>query len=100
MRETEESRQIGISLLHSGMAEIWGDVRAPDAVAFDRRLDELSATVCPADPRTKAQRRADALSALAARDAVRLRFAGLSGEETGCHGRGCRHPCAGRSRHG
>ncbi len=66
-RETEESRHIGISPLDSGMAEIWGDVRAPDAVAFDRRLDELAATVCPADPRTKAQRRADALSALAAR---------------------------------
>jgi|HubBroStandDraft_3_1064219.scaffolds.fasta_scaffold38680_2 hypothetical protein len=66
-RETEESRHIDIAPLHSGMAEIWGDVRAPDAVAFDRRLDELAATVCPADPRTKAQRRADALSALAAR---------------------------------
>jgi hypothetical protein len=66
-RETEENRHIGISPLQSGMAEIWGDVRAPDAVAFDRRLDELAATVCPADPRTKAQRRADALSALAAR---------------------------------
>ncbi len=66
-RETEERRHIGISPLHSGMAEIWGDVRAPDAIAFDRRLDELAATVCPADPRTKAQRRADALSALAAR---------------------------------
>jgi len=66
-RETEENRHIGISPLHSGMAEIWGDVRAPDALAFDRRLDELAATVCSADPRTKAQRRADALSALATR---------------------------------
>jgi Domain of unknown function (DUF222) len=66
-RETEENRHIGISPLQCGMAEIWGDVRAPDAVAFDRRLDELAATVCLADPRTKAQRRADALSALAAR---------------------------------
>jgi Domain of unknown function (DUF222) len=60
-RETEENRHIGISPLHSGMAEIWGDVRAPDALAFDRRLDELAVTVCSADPRTKAQRRADAL---------------------------------------
>jgi hypothetical protein len=66
-RETAESRHIGISPLQSGMAEIWGDVRAPDAVAFDRRLNELAATVCSADPRTKAQRRADALSALAGR---------------------------------
>jgi hypothetical protein len=66
-READENRHIGISPQFSGMAEIWGDVRAPDALAFDRRLDELAATVCPADPRTKAQRRADALSALAAR---------------------------------
>jgi hypothetical protein len=66
-RETEEKRHIGISPLQSGMAEIWGDVRAPDALAFDRRLNELAATVCAGDPRTKAQRRADALSALAAR---------------------------------
>jgi Domain of unknown function (DUF222) len=66
-RQTDEDRHIGVAPLHSGMAEIWGDVRAPDALAFDRCLDELAATVCPADPRTKAQRRADALSALAAR---------------------------------
>ena len=75
-RETEESRHIDIAPLHSGMAEIWGDVRAPDAVAFDRRLDELAATVCPADPRTKVQRRADALSALAARATAMPRACG------------------------
>lgn len=66
-RDADEDRQVGVSWLPNGMAEIWGDVRAPDATAFDRRLDELAATACPADPRTKAQRRADALSALAAR---------------------------------
>jgi Domain of unknown function (DUF222) len=66
-RETDEGRHIGVSPLDSGMAEIWGNVRAPDAIALDRRLDELAATVCAGDPRTKAQRCADALSALAAR---------------------------------
>jgi len=66
-RESDQNRHVGISPLESGLAEIWGNVRAPDALAFDRRLDELAGTVCPADPRTKAQRRADALSALAAR---------------------------------
>ncbi len=64
-RETEKSRHIGVAPLHSGRAEIWGDVRGPDALAFDQRLDELAATVCPGDPRTKAQRRADALAARA-----------------------------------
>ncbi len=66
-RSIDETRHIGVSPLHSGLAEIWGDVRTPDALAFDQRLDELAATVCSADPRTKEQRRADALSALAAR---------------------------------
>lgn len=66
-RTADESRHIGVSAQHSGLAEIWGDVRAPDALAFDQRLNELAASVCPADPRTKEQRRADALSALAAR---------------------------------
>jgi Domain of unknown function (DUF222) len=76
-RETDENRHVGISPLQSGMAEIWGDVRAPDALAFDRSLDELAATVCPADPRTKAQRRADALSALAARGTAMACACGL-----------------------
>ncbi|KPN48499.1 hypothetical protein AN931_18250, partial [Mycobacterium intracellulare subsp. chimaera] len=39
--------------------------------ALDRRLDALAATVCAHDPRTREQRRADALGALAA-DADRL----------------------------
>jgi hypothetical protein len=37
-----------------------------DAHALDRRLSALAATVCEHDPRTAAQRRADALGALAA----------------------------------
>jgi hypothetical protein len=50
----------------SGMAYVSGSVVATDGQALDRRLDELAATVCDADPRTAAQRRADALGALAA----------------------------------
>ncbi|EUA52570.1 hypothetical protein I552_8678 [Mycobacterium xenopi 3993] len=37
-----------------------------DAHALDKRLDGLAATVCAHDPRTRQQRRADALGALAA----------------------------------
>lgn len=44
---------------------------SPDAQALDQRLDALAATVCVHDPRTREQRRADALGALAA-DADRL----------------------------
>ena len=53
------------------MSEIRGHLFSPDAQALDHRLSALAATVCAHDPRTRAQRRADALGALAA-DAERL----------------------------
>lgn len=49
-----------------GLASLFGTVLAPDAVAFDTRLDQLADTVCAGDPRTTAQRRADAVAALVA----------------------------------
>lgn len=59
-----KDRYINVSESMSGIAEIYGNVFASTARALDRRLDELAGTVCEADPRTKAQRRADALTAL------------------------------------
>lgn len=50
----------------SGMAWVSGTVFATAGRALDRRLDELAGSVCAADPRTREQRRADALGALAA----------------------------------
>ncbi len=50
----------------SGMAYVTGSVFATDGQLLDRRLAAVAATVCAADPRTVAQRRADALGALAA----------------------------------
>lgn len=64
-RHRHEDRHIGVGPDNAGMAQVWGSVRAPAAAALDARLDALAATVCPADPRTKQQRRADALEALA-----------------------------------
>ena len=49
----------------TGMARMYATLFVPDAAALDARLDALADTVCPADPRTKEQRRADALGALA-----------------------------------
>ena len=49
----------------TGMATMYARLFVPDAAALDTRLDALADTVCPADPRTKEQRRADALGALA-----------------------------------
>jgi Domain of unknown function (DUF222) len=59
-------RYLNVSQSLSGIAEIYGNVFANTARVLDRRLDELAGTVCEADPRTKAQRRADALTALVA----------------------------------
>lgn len=64
-RSADEDRHIGIGSDRRGMAELWGSLRAPDALALDARLNQLAETVCAQDPRTKAQRRADAAGALA-----------------------------------
>ena len=45
------------------MAGIWGKLPLTEGAALDARLDELAATVCREDPRTKEQRRIDALCA-------------------------------------
>ena len=55
-----------------GTSDISGRLLTTDATLLDKTLDTLAATVCPADPRTAAQRRADALGALAT-GATRLR---------------------------
>ncbi len=47
-----------------GMAFAGGVLTAADASALDKRLDVLANTVCPNDPRTNSQRRADACGAL------------------------------------
>lgn len=59
-----KDRYLNVSESVPGIAEVYGNVFASTGWALDRRLDELAATVCEADPRTKAQRRADALDAL------------------------------------
>ncbi|MDA3638050.1 HNH endonuclease signature motif containing protein [Mycobacterium xenopi] len=60
----EQDRHISVTAQDNGMAEVHGTVAAAAAAAFDRRLSQLAKQVCPADPRTLDQRRADALAAL------------------------------------
>ncbi|BCQ09406.1 hypothetical protein JMUB5695_02850 [Mycobacterium heckeshornense] len=60
----EQDRHISVTAQDNGMAEVYGTVAAAAAAAFDRRLSQLAKQVCPADPRTLDQRRADALTAL------------------------------------
>lgn len=61
-----EERYVDVVPDSSGMAWLEGRLFAPAGQALDRRLDELAGSVCDADPRTRKQRRADALGALAA----------------------------------
>ncbi len=63
--EATEDRHIGFGDPHNGMVEFWGALRAADAAALEQTLDGLADAVCKTDPRTKAQRRADALARLA-----------------------------------
>src|ERR1700712_5980349 len=49
----------------SGLAVVFGTLFTPDATALHQRLNGLADTVCPGDPRTRDQRRADAMGALA-----------------------------------
>jgi len=54
----------------AGMAFVSGHIHAADGAALDQRLDALADTVCEHDPRTKAQRRADACGALGRAESV------------------------------
>lgn len=62
-----ESREVRIEPTPiAGMSSLSGLLYATDGAALDRRLTQLANTVCADDPRLIAQRRADALGALAA----------------------------------
>jgi len=66
-KEHQADRQVWIAdLEEGGLSQINGSLVTPDAHALDKRLDALAATVCEHDPRSRQQRRADGLGALAA----------------------------------
>jgi hypothetical protein len=68
--KVKDNRYVDIDPASPGMAGISGYLRAADGAALDQGLDALAATVCANDPRTKAQRRADATGPLARREAT------------------------------
>ncbi|MEH3135853.1 MAG: DUF222 domain-containing protein [Mycolicibacterium neoaurum] len=47
-----------------GVVSFWGRMRTTDAAISDTRLNDLAHSVCDGDPRTLAERRADALAAV------------------------------------
>ncbi|OBF62625.1 hypothetical protein A5756_00005, partial [Mycobacterium sp. 852002-53434_SCH5985345] len=65
-RERAAGREVWIGDMGEGLARIEGFMFSPDARALDARLDALAGTVCAHDPRSREQRRADALGVLAA----------------------------------
>ena len=58
--------QVGDEHDNSEITSVWGKLYASDAAVLKRRLMEMAHGVCDDDPRTMAQRRADAMGALAA----------------------------------
>jgi Domain of unknown function (DUF222) len=65
-RDRIRDREVSIWESEVGISELNARLFSTDAAALDQRLDALAAAVCEADPRTRDQRRADAMGALAA----------------------------------
>ena len=65
-RAQDRAVHVGSRYDGSGITGISGRLYATDAAVLDRRLLQMAHGVCDDDPRTIAQRRADALGALAA----------------------------------
>lgn len=60
----DNARHVSVTAEPNGMARLHGALSAPAAAVVDKRLSEMATSVCSHDPRTIAQRRADALLAL------------------------------------
>lgn len=65
-RQRQPDREVWFVDDDGGISQIGGSLLSPDAHALDKRLTALAATVCEHDPRSRDERRADALGALAA----------------------------------
>lgn len=66
VRERARDRDVTIWPADDGSADLSARLFVTDARLLDKKLDAMAATVCEADPRTTAQRRADSLGAMAA----------------------------------
>ncbi|MCV7430076.1 DUF222 domain-containing protein [Mycolicibacterium bacteremicum] len=63
-RNARRRRHLSIDPVGNGMVEVYGLLDAAKGAVLDQQLDAVARTVCPHDPRTHAQRRADAVDAL------------------------------------
>lgn len=62
-RQARHRRGVTVEPVGDGMVEIHGRVDAAKGAVFDQGLDALARTVCPDDPRTLDERRADSVDA-------------------------------------
>ncbi|MHA3024649.1 DUF222 domain-containing protein [Mycobacterium sp. BMJ-28] len=63
-REARDKRRVDVEPAPCGMSDIWARVDAAAGAAFDTLLDAMADSVCADDPRTKDQRRSDAILAI------------------------------------
>ena len=63
----------------AGTTSMWARLYSPDAALIEQRVEQMARSVCDNDPRTIAERRADALTALAAGTEL-----ACACEESGC----------------
>ncbi|MFV8172317.1 DUF222 domain-containing protein [Mycolicibacterium peregrinum] len=61
----DDGRFVQVEPSSPGMASVWANIHAADGVALNQRLDAVADTVCTHDPRTREQRRADAVGPVA-----------------------------------
>ncbi|MGA5465666.1 DUF222 domain-containing protein [Mycobacterium sp. NPDC050041] len=63
-QKAADEREVWVIDGLDGMSSFGGTMPTAGARVFDNRLDALADTVCPDDPRTKKQRRVDAIEAI------------------------------------
>ena len=64
---SERTVEFGSPADPAGITSMWARLYAPDAAFIEAQVEEMVRSVCEADPRTLADKRSDALTALAAR---------------------------------
>ncbi|MGA5466299.1 DUF222 domain-containing protein [Mycobacterium sp. NPDC050041] len=63
-KRARELREFWVNDGLDGMSSFGGTMSTVDAQVFERSVDAMADTVCPDDPRTKRQRRVDAIAAV------------------------------------
>ncbi|MCV7423986.1 HNH endonuclease [Mycobacterium yunnanensis] len=85
-KERVAGREVFMADVDRGLSQLDATLSSPDAHAFSERLTQLAVTVCDSDPRSIAERRADAYGVLA-----------IGGDRLGCQCGSTDCPAGGRA---